>query len=393
MEEVTSSTLDHLIGQVYQAAMTLKPWESVLEEIRVALNWRTLNIVEFDPYTGIPQWSTAATDCDPKGITEYNEYFWRLDPTLPLHERILSTGRPLRLHELHPTEQLLISEFFNDYLLPNSASSPAMSCASFAIHPIEWYGRGGISFSAAEPGYEGFSDQGFRTFYLIARHIKQAFKISSTHRQNLLSASIEQPTSVLSTEAAAFLDQKGRVLTWNTRFEALRQSNSVFTLTADGSFSLSPSCRTSTAAAQLSTTIADHTKGRSTTASFFVQGNEGQYAVTCIPVPDHLMHDVFSYGRRRPVSLLTVTRWGASSNHINSEILQQRFSLTPKETLLVLALLEGKNLRQISATGGSGYETLRKRVASVLEKTDCQSQQELVATVLGDPSLRHLRAN
>jgi DNA-binding CsgD family transcriptional regulator len=59
------------------------------------------------------------------------------------------------------------------------------------------------------------------------------------------------------------------------------------------------------------------------------------------------------------------------------------FSLTPAETRLAECLLEGMSLRQAAASLGVGYETARKTLKSIFEKTGTNRQAQLVLVLAG----------
>lgn len=69
------------------------------------------------------------------------------------------------------------------------------------------------------------------------------------------------------------------------------------------------------------------------------------------------------------------------------DLFVKSYALTPSETRVLLAILEGKSPRAIAATQGVGMPTVRIHLHRVFEKTGTSGQTELVrlATSLSRP--------
>jgi DNA-binding CsgD family transcriptional regulator len=67
---------------------------------------------------------------------------------------------------------------------------------------------------------------------------------------------------------------------------------------------------------------------------------------------------------------------------ITVAFLQNRFGLTRAEARLVVHLVTGRSLKSSAKALGVGYETVRRQVKSVFQKTGTHRQSELVLTVL-----------
>lgn len=64
----------------------------------------------------------------------------------------------------------------------------------------------------------------------------------------------------------------------------------------------------------------------------------------------------------------------------------RRRGLTPTETGIVAALLDGMRPQQIAVHNGVSIHTVRAQIASVLGKSGCRCQSQLIADVLGGGS-------
>jgi DNA-binding CsgD family transcriptional regulator len=59
------------------------------------------------------------------------------------------------------------------------------------------------------------------------------------------------------------------------------------------------------------------------------------------------------------------------------------FDLTPAEARVARSIASGKTIESIATDGGVSRETVRSHVRSVLAKTGCDRQAEIVALLTG----------
>jgi DNA-binding CsgD family transcriptional regulator len=65
------------------------------------------------------------------------------------------------------------------------------------------------------------------------------------------------------------------------------------------------------------------------------------------------------------------------------ELVQSLFDLTPAEARVARSLAAGETVDGIAAAGGVAHSTVRSHLRSVLEKTGCHRQAEIVALLTG----------
>jgi DNA-binding CsgD family transcriptional regulator len=75
----------------------------------------------------------------------------------------------------------------------------------------------------------------------------------------------------------------------------------------------------------------------------------------------------------------------------STALLRAIYGLTPAETRLLLALLEGSCVSDYAQTAGVSLNTVKSQLKSVFLKTGCRRQAELVRKVVSDPMLRLAR--
>ena len=87
-------------------------------------------------------------------------------------------------------------------------------------------------------------------------------------------------------------------------------------------------------------------------------------------------------GAQRKLLLLTESATGFGTDY-----LQNRYELTPKESRLAIALLQGRKLEALPTEFDVSLHTLRTQLKSVLRKTNSESQIHLLNRFATDPAL------
>ena len=91
--------------------------------------------------------------------------------------------------------------------------------------------------------------------------------------------------------------------------------------------------------------------------------------------------------RSRRVAALVLIVDPVSRVRIEPDLVQAVLGLTPAETEIALLLAEGRTLRQIGATTGRGYSTVRTHLKHVFTKLGVSRQFEVAQRVLALSSL------
>jgi DNA-binding CsgD family transcriptional regulator len=94
-----------------------------------------------------------------------------------------------------------------------------------------------------------------------------------------------------------------------------------------------------------------------------------------------------------PDELLAAVFVGEPSPNVapSSALLRTLYGLTPTETRLLLALLEGACVSDYADCAGVSLNTARSQLKSIFLKTGCQRQAELIKKIVSDPMLRLAR--
>lgn len=117
------------------------------------------------------------------------------------------------------------------------------------------------------------------------------------------------------------------------------------------------------------------TDPESAVRSFPLRDGDNRAAMVVHVVPiRRSAHDIFM----RSFALLVVTPIAAPAAP-PVELMRSLFDLTPSEARVAGGIAKGETLDEIASTGGVAMSTVRSQMRSVLEKTGCARQAEVVA--------------
>lgn len=119
----------------------------------------------------------------------------------------------------------------------------------------------------------------------------------------------------------------------------------------------------------------------------FQQGDASAIDAVIVPRPERLPL-VISLERlpleiaaaRSPVALLFFRDPDAVPRG-QADLLRRAYGLSPMEARLVLALAEGKSLKEVAQERATSYETVRSHIRRILQKTGARRQVDLVRMV------------
>lgn len=127
--------------------------------------------------------------------------------------------------------------------------------------------------------------------------------------------------------------------------------------------------------------------GSRNSLSFPVCDAEGTAVMVGHVMPIRLAaHDIFA----NSLALLFFTPLNRTKA-LTAELMRSLFDLTVAESRIAKGLVAGQTLKQIASDGDVSINTVRTQLRSILEKTGCSRQTELV-TMLGNVALGHADA-
>ncbi|MBZ9801075.1 helix-turn-helix transcriptional regulator [Mesorhizobium sp. ES1-6] len=114
---------------------------------------------------------------------------------------------------------------------------------------------------------------------------------------------------------------------------------------------------------------------RGTWVSIVIRNTQGFFR-------DALERNMGSLNTGSRMVVIEITNSDAALDGIALEAFAEAMSLTKAEQELVTSLVSGQSLRSIAGTRGKSVSNIRRRMKSVLKKTGCRRQAELVRIVM-----------
>ncbi len=381
----TDTGFEELIGFIYEGPLQDKPWRSFLPALRRALDAQVVSLVLRPPAAGdrgvilnCQRSETGEDDlADPSDweAMTYQEQFFAIDPFVNL-----PPGKVVTQRELIPDDELLVSDYYLNYLKPIGLFH------ILGVDTVEPDGMQARLRIARRPDEPAFDDQHKHFCERLLPHLRRAIQIharlSRTESERDLYADAVDQLAV----ATLVLDERGRVLNTNSVASALLDSDDGLGL--------------------LEQRLHVQDRGTNTQLQAMIQaaiaaqraGTAGMVRALRVPRPSGLQ----DYGLvLRPVPL---AEWaeGQSSpsvavfisdpalaegpdrqpSELSRKLLQELFQLTPAEASLALRLAQGLSLAEVSEQQSISQHTARAQLKSIFAKTGATRQAELVRLVL-----------
>lgn len=266
-----------------------------------------------------------------------------------------------------PREAVERTEYYNDFLRPQD-----IYCSMMLGLSADGVETCTLSMNRSH-GKGDFDTQEVETARRLHPHWRRAFKLAGRL----------QSTRMVSADIAAMLDHAGHAMLLVESSGRVRYANALASAMVGPRSGLRiQSDRLSAshppAARQLEALIGQATRGdggeRRGGTMIVPHGEEGAWlAVSVDPVPDQPL-SVFPSER---AAIICVTDPQARAN-VSESRLQQMFGLTPAETRVALALLDGLSPREAAEQLGVRYQTVRNQMQALFQKTMTSRQAELV---------------
>ena len=309
-------------------------------------------------------------------VQEYLRDYHPQDEHLP-RLRVLPDSKIVPIADLFTDEELKTSRTYNDLLA---------RCDGQKGLTMRLDGPGGsrIVWGIADPvDAEGWASARIDTIVRVLPHIRQYVRMRTALADaGALGASV---AALLDHTGAGIvhLDRRGRIVEANdSARELLRRGDGLY----DQAGSLK--AKTPVDDARLQSLLAR------ALPRFDRPGASGSMLVRRSPPPPSLSvhvkpvtHRETGYQSRAPVALVLIVDPVGRAG-IEPHLVQAALGLTTTETEVALLLAEGRTLRQIAATTGRGYNTVRTHLQHIFVKLGVSRQFEVAQRVLALSSLR-----
>jgi DNA-binding CsgD family transcriptional regulator/PAS domain-containing protein len=378
-------SFEELVGLVYEGPLQDKPWRSFLPALRRAMDAQVVSLVLRPPATGDRGviLNCQRSDSDEDDLADpsdweamtYQEQFFAIDPFVNL-----PPGKVVTQQELIPDAELLVSDYYLNYLKPIGLFH------ILGVDTVEPDGMQARLRIARRPDEPAFEDAHKQFCEQLLPHLQRAIQIharlSRTESERDLYADAVDHLAV----ATLVLDERGRVLNTNAVAGALLAEDDGMNLT-DQRLHLQDRATDSQLQAMVEAAVAAQRAGTTgMVRALRVPRPSGlkDYGLVLRPVP----LAEWAEGQSSPSVAVFISDPaqgegpGFEPSEVSRQLLQELFQLTPAEASLALRLARGLSLAEVSAQQNISQHTARAQLKSIFSKTGVTRQAELVRLVL-----------
>ena len=372
---------DELVELTYATLEDKREWVRLLECLEDAVGGRAIHLLGFDNAHGALSFSDGA-DLPPQVDIEYIRKYQFIDPRtsllrkMPLHEW-------LHCHEHFNEEFVASSPFYQEFLLPNDGrylSGCKLIDDAEATVMLAFIRRVSDGPMPAEA---------VRFVERLRPHLRRAVRVGLKHFVYSTQALVGYALVDKLNQPVLLLTPDGHVVHHNAAARALLANTALVTI-ADGRLVLPERYQREflVRCGQLEDQVrrADpkaHDPGFSSLHLSSAPGEapDAIYGFFTTLLPERVMG---SFGMRPLVMLFLYHP--ESAQHVDSTLLVAAFGLSQAECRVATLLAEGMPPKVIADTLGVQYDTVRKQLMSIYQKTSTNRQPELVRLLLHLPS-------
>ncbi|MBU1307782.1 MAG: helix-turn-helix transcriptional regulator [Alphaproteobacteria bacterium] len=375
MEQVNETAFVQLLDTIYQAALTPELWSQLVNQISLLMAG-TMVVLQAHDLVQNSHLGEISSPVDPDLMTKYSEHFAAKNIWVPAIAS-MTVGIAGHPEDMVPTDDLLKSEFYNDFLKPLGGYSTA---SGIVVH------REQDRFLVLSGNISQKNADALRTplrllLDRLAPHIARAFALMRT--LPLRDAQNQYPlTDALVDNPVVFLTAAGKIVHANSAAEILLRHRTLLGATAGGGVFLTDAAANERLMAALHVIAS----GRYTNLKghFRVAGESEVRDVHIVPLARtaHLagpIGSIFSNGL--PLAVLAV----GPAQRKGGPLATAPFGLTRAEIALASALTQGVSLNDYAESNHLSRHTVRNQLQSIYSKTDTHRQSQLVAFLLRNP--------
>lgn len=357
-----------LVHEIYHATVDPNRWSVALEKISAAVGTTGCAVVTTEPRR--TEITVRSSGADPASVTEYNEYFGRLDPTPAALDKV-PTGLVLPSPEVVDRDVLVRSEFYNDWADPYEYGDGAHAVLSRGDNGTTWL----CAAAKVRPERFGTSEQ-MSLLRAIVPHLQTAITVQGRlseferHQRGLVA------TLDALTDGVAVVGRDGRVLRLNSAAEAIVARGDGLCVCSGRLHASAPhvdGLLDRMVHRALDGAVEEPVTGGCVSVSR--PAGRRSYLVRAIPLIDDTPEEP-------PSTALVVIVDPDVSPAPDSDVLRHMYGLTRAEAEVALRVLDGKGLMPIAEELGVSLTTVRTHLQHVFDKTGTHRQAELVRLLL-----------
>ena len=359
---------EKLLGLIYEGPLEAVPWQSFLETFRELMSAMSVGLILRPPTEGDRGLLLEEGEIASSWRTAFQDRYFALDPFIGL-----PVGEPATLEEIVPLEELIESDFYNQYMKPMG------SLYALAVDVRE---PGGLEARLRAVRRIGTEDFGKEEKTLCARlvpHLQRALqihgKLQSVESERDLYADTVDHFSV----GTILLDDSGRLLRMNHVAERVLRMRDGLSL-HEGRLCTGDRDSSEKLARLIEESLAaQNARVPSVVEALRVErpSGKGHIGLLIRPVPAAQWSDA----KAGPAVAVFI---GQPDDRpvVSPEILQNLFAFTRAEASVASQLAEGLSVEDTARNLGISIHTARAHVRSLFSKTGVSRQTELVLHIV-----------
>ncbi|WP_313172115.1 helix-turn-helix transcriptional regulator [Massilia oculi] len=389
--DLSQARFDRIVNLIYDTLDDRGAWRRMLDSLHEAIGGRAVHMLTFDGERGALSYSDGAAMA-PQIDLEYIQKYQFIDPRVGLL-RQQSTGDWLHCHEHFDDGFAASHPFYQEFLIPHGARY--VSACKLADTP-----EATVIFSCLRSSGEGPLPPDALAFLDRLRpHMERAVRMGLAQFVYSTQALVGHALVDKLRQPVMLLTATGDVVLANAAARSLLASTSLVQI-ADGKLVLPQRYRTSflMQCGELETRVRNavaqgkpddkesralHMRSEAASGA----AADALYAFFTMLVPEHTLG---SFGLRPLVMLFFYHP--TSVQVIDSALLTAAFGLSHAECKIASMLADGVPLKTIADLLGVQYDTVRKQLLSIYQKTATNRQPELVRLLMNLPASQLQRA-
>ena len=368
---ISDIELAGLIAAIYEAGVDFSRWPDVLERIAATFDAPSAGMAR-QGLTPSEAWAMTSR-LDPSFARDYVHHYHAVNP---IWRRAASAAAGTIQTDtmLMPRAELVRTEFFNDFLIPQECGGMLNTVA------LVEDGRQTVVTVHAR---REIQDEEIALYRLLTPHLRRAVEINV--RLSATSINHAAATGVVDRldEGVLFVDEGARVTFANPAAEALLAAGAGLRRSG-GVLQAAVTSETAALHAAIGRCAgADQRRGGALSVTRGL--DRSPLAVRVTPVVNNFPSWMIG---RRPVAIVTVSDPSRQAKPAARQ-LQDQFGLTRAQAALAVEILAGDGIQAAADRLGVTRATARTHLARIFEKTGANRQAELVHLLLAaTPSLR-----
>ena len=365
-------TFDRIVELTYTATIEPSAWTDALQLIGEGIDGAPAAIhvhSELTKATTLGVWGKPA----PVTLKHYEEYYAARNVWLLRGERLLKPGAVLTGEDMCSDEELLRSEYYNDFLRPLGVRYSIRAVLTNDPEPLSY-------FSAARPhGARPFGEVQKQKLAMLVPHLTRAVRIQERletvqSRRRVASGALDRLSL-----GVFFLDARGRVVETNSAAKKILDIKDGLMLDRGTLVAIDTRAEVQLQRLIFGAAAADSGRVLELGGAFSLPRAGGKHPLSAMVAPTGAT-GLFPGSRTASVVVLVeepVRRQTAPFDAFTGS-----YGLSPAEASLTARLVGGMSVRQAAIAAGIQPSTARSHLKKIFAKTGARRQSDLVRRVL-----------